>query len=68
MGGDSFSTEIAAENERTGKTAATINAIPGTTQTETNSSTEVFTRRFYILAVFSIFTMEQVRKQVLQLT
>jgi len=59
MGGDSFSTEIAAENERTGKTAATINAIPGTTQTETNSSTEVFTRRFYILAVFSIFTMEQ---------
>ena len=65
MGGESFSPETTAENETIGKTA-TINAIPGTTQNETNSPTEVFTRRFYILAVFSIFTMEQVQKHVLQ--
>jgi len=41
--------ETAAVNEATGKT----------TQNETNSSTEVFKRRFYILAVYSIVTMEQ---------
>jgi len=51
MGGDSFSTETAAVNETSGKRT--------TTENETNSSTEVFTRRFYILALFSIFTMEQ---------
>ena len=67
MGGDLFPPETTAENETTGKTT-TIDAIPGTTQNETNSSTMVFTRRFYILAVFSIFTMEQVWKHVLQLT
>ena len=50
MGEDSFSSETATVNETIGKT----------TKNETNSSTEVFTRRFYILAVFSIFTMEQV--------
>ena len=48
--------ETAAVNEATGKT----------TQNETNSSTEVFKRRFYILAVYSIVTMEQVKKQVLK--
>ena len=64
MGGDSLSSET---TETTGKTT-TISTALGTTQNETNSSTEVFTRRFYILAVFSIFTMEQVRKNVLLLT
>ena len=60
MGGDSFSTETTAVNETNGKRT--------TTENETNSSTEVFTRRFYILAVFSIFTMEQVGKHVFLLT
>ena len=32
----------------------------GSSSNEETASTEVFTRRFYILAVFSIFTMEQV--------
>ena len=64
MGGDSFSSETSGVNEKNGKTAA-IDAAPGKVQHETNSSTEVFTRRFYILAVFSIFTMEQVWKHVL---
>jgi len=57
MGKDSFSSETSAVKESNGKT--TIDASPGTTQNEKNSSTEVSTWRFYILAVFSIYTMEQ---------
>ena len=42
------------------KTAMASRVAEGSSSNEETASTEVFTRRFYILAVFSIFTMEQV--------
>ena len=46
------------------KTAMASKNAEGSSSNEETGSTEVFTRRFYILAVFSIFTMEQVQEQM----
>ena len=46
------------------KTAMASKIAEGSSSNEETGSTEVFTRRFYILAVFSIFTMEQVQEQM----
>ena len=46
------------------KTAMASKNAEGSSSNEETASTEVFTRRFYILAVFSIFTMEQVQEQM----
>ena len=46
------------------KTAMASKIAEGSSSNEETASTEVFTRRFYILAVFSIFTMEQVQEQM----
>ena len=60
MGQDLFSPEATTSN----KTMETsTKAEPDKTQNEKSSTTEVFARRFYILAIFSIFTMEQVMKR-----
>ena len=61
MGQDLFSPEATPSN----KTMETsTKAEPDKTPNEKSSTTEVFARRFYILAIFSIFTMEQVMKRV----
>ena len=61
MGQDLFSPEATPSN----KTMETsTKAEPDKTQNEKSSTTEVFTHRFYILAIFSIFTMEQVMRRL----
>ena len=61
MGQDLFSPEATTSNNTM---ETSTKAEPDKTQNEKSSTTEVFARRFYILAIFSIFTMEQVMRRL----